>query len=143
MRKMWELTETGTLLFTGLCAYLDIRNREIPAWILGTGTAAAVAVQVLLQGGDWYRCLLGTLTGSIFFLAAKVTEESIGYGDCWMIVILGTMVGVWKLFFLLFVAFAIAAVEGGLGMAGKKWGRKTRIPFIPCLLAGYVGVLWW
>lgn len=67
------------------------------------------------------------------------TQESFGYGDSILILILGILSGGWNLLWILFAAFLIASVYGGIMIARKKYTRKNSFPFIPFLTVAYLG----
>lgn len=57
-------------------------------------------------------------------LLSWFTQESFGYGDSILILILGILSGGWNLLWILFAAFLIASVYGGIMIARKKYTRK-------------------
>ena len=52
---------------------------------------------------------------------------------------LGILSGGWNLLWILFAAFLIASVYGGIMIARKKYTRKNSFPFIPFLTVAYLG----
>lgn len=58
-------------------------------------------------------------------LLSWFTQESFGYGDSILILILGILSGGWNLLWILFAAFLIASVYGGIMIARKKYTRKN------------------
>ena len=72
-------------------------------------------------------------------LCSWFTQESFGYGDSILILILGILSGGWNLLWILFAAFLIASVYGGIMIARKKYTRKNSFPFIPFLTVAYLG----
>lgn len=140
---MWKIAEGAVLVYLACCTREDIRKKEISVRLLGAGTLG-ICLAVLLWNREGIEdSLAGAAAGAFFFLAGKVTRQAIGYGDCWMITLLGLFLGVWKLLVLLLTAFILAALAGGIGMVWKKWDGKKRLPFFPFLLAGYLGVMCW
>ncbi|MEG0590677.1 MAG: prepilin peptidase, partial [Lachnospiraceae bacterium] len=65
----------------------------------------------------------------------------LGYGDSWMILLLGSFLGFWKLLSLLGIAFLLSGGMAALCIGKKKWNRKQALPFIPFLAVGYMMVL--
>lgn len=136
---MRQIIEIAALLYLAAGSVYDIKKRVIPAWFLAAGTAGALAYAMVLEREGWYLWMAGGAAGLVFVAAGRLTEESIGYGDGWMIGNLGIFCGIWKLSCLLFLAFTGAAVTAGIGMLWKKWPKEKRIPLFPFLLAGYAG----
>ena len=140
---MWKVAEAVVLIGLGAAAIWDVRKRCVPAAGLLAGTIAVIAFQIGFGKTEWYLCAFGALCGGMFLLISRYSDEEIGYGDSWMIFNLGMFLGLWRLMAVLLLAFLGAAVAAVCGVAGGKWNRKTTIPFLPFLLAGYVGVLLW
>lgn len=141
MRKIIELMILPYLVVGSI---YDLKRQMIPVWYLALGTVGALCSSIYFESDGWYIWAAGGAAGVLFLIAAKMTKESIGYGDGWMITNLGIYCGIWKLSFLLFFTFAGAALAAGIGMFWKKWSRKKRIPLYPFLILGYIGgmVLW-
>lgn len=131
------------LIFLMAASVWDILKRKIPVIYLIAGTITALFALILSSEIVWGEILLGGITGIAFFLLSKYTKESIGYGDSWMIFILGITVGVWKLMVILGIAFLAAIIAAGIGIMERKITKKSRIPFYPFLLIGYLGVWRW
>lgn len=83
--------------------------------------------------------IAGGLCGGVFLFFSWFTQESFGYGDSILILILGILSGGWNLLWILFAAFLIASVYGGIMIARKKYTRKNSFPFIPFLTVAYLG----
>lgn len=84
--------------------------------------------------------LAGIIVGGVFLGISFLSRESIGYGDSWVIFLLGVQLGCEWLIELLWIA-----VAGLFFYAVWKWikgeaDKNTRIPFFPFLLAGYLFV---
>lgn len=129
----------GIYLMVG--AVCDLWKQKIPVIYLLTGAGVAIVEAIVQCEKIWEIKVGGAGIGVIFLLIAKFTKEQIGYGDGWMVLILGIYLGIWELLQLLCVGFALCFVLSCVGIACKKMTRRTRIPFYPFLLAGYIGVM--
>jgi len=137
---MWKLGMGIYLLLGTIC---DLVKREIfSAYLIG-GTAFAVLYQIFNCGNNWYVSICGALIGVGFLLLSKFTDEQIGYGDSWMILNLGIYLGIWKLIVLLGIVFGVSFIFSCTGLVCGKLKRRTRIPFYPFLMIGYIGVMIW
>lgn len=131
---------------TGLCvlflfSYIDIRLRKVPVWLLYlTGTVALIYQGMFLEMELWLL-LGGTGIGVFFLFVSKITEEGIGYGDSWGILILGMYLGLWELIGILLTGFFLLAVFSGVVFLRKKMPGKSTLPFYPFLTGGYLTVL--
>lgn len=69
------------------------------------------------------------------------TREAVGYGDVWIITLLGIYLGIWDTVTLVCIAFFFSSIAAVGCLVWKKFRRDTRIPFVPFLTAAYVGVV--
>lgn len=139
---MRDIAKIVILIYLSIGAIMDVRAKQVPAGYLLAGSCTAILFQVSGRM-SWYLWGLGIATGAMFLLFSKCSKESIGYGDSWMILNLGMLLGVWELSAVLGAAFLCSAAAAVIGTALGKWNRKTRIPFYPFLAAGYFGVMLW
>ena len=79
--------------------------------------------------------------GILFFIVSKVTKEAIGYGDSWLILLLGLYLGASKVLQLLFAASLGAAVVSLFYLWKYHWKRNATLPFVPFLVLAYLGVM--
>ena len=124
-----------------VCGIFDWRKKEIPVVLL-IGMSIVTIVFFACAGRDmlWSRVAGGGL-GLLLFALGKWSKEAIGYGDCWIILLLGIYVGLWGVCQVLFVAFAIAGVTALFCLWFRRWNRKMTLPFIPFLVFSYLGVV--
>ena len=83
--------------------------------------------------------ILGAVTGVLFLLLSKLTEEAFGYGDSILIFITGIFIGFWNLITVLFIAFFLAGGFSIFMLLKMKFHRKSKFPFIPFIMAAYAG----
>lgn len=128
-------------LFAGL-ACMDVVKRRVPCWLVESvmGVAVYMACAAKRSFLDYAGVLL---LGGIFFALSLWSKEAVGLGDAWGILAVLLAKGFFEGLAALLTAFLLAALWSmGILFAGKI--RKTcgcgekRIPFLPCLLAGYV-----
>ena len=75
----------------------------------------------------------------IFFFFFIITEGAVGMGDGWLIMALGTVMSAEEFFMMLFLSLICSAVWAGITMIFFHRKGNTEIPFVPFLLAGYLG----
>lgn len=141
---MWEiekLSMIACLCFLAVCTYWDIRRRTLPVVLLREGTLLSVLYVVCSGREYWYLHLAGAGVGLFFLLVSKITKEAIGYGDGWMICILGTFLGISDLLEVLAAAWLLLSMTAMICLVKKKWSRKTAFPLVPFLMTGYVFVV--
>ena len=99
---------------------------------------AAVAHHLIFRDIDLWVLLGGILAGAVFLLISKVTDEEVGYGDSWGILVLGTYMGIWRLLEVLSIAFLLLGAAAGAVLCTKRMSRKCALPFFPFLAGGYI-----
>ena len=116
----------------------DIRRRVVSGVRLIIFLAVAIGVNLIFNYQSVWSMAGGMAVGAAMFLYAAVTKESIGYGDCLVLVCAGSYLGFSRNIRLLLGSFLIAAVAGGIYSLVKHKGIKARIPFIPCILTAFI-----
>lgn len=124
-----------------VCGIRDLRKREIPIWWLIVISVLVTIFVLLLDRTRLMSRLVGGLLGVFFFFVSKCTKEAIGYGDSWLILILGIYLGSFEALQVLFFATVIAAIVALFLLWKKGWRKNISIPFIPYLAVAYLGVV--
>ena len=75
----------------------------------------------------------------LLVLISILTEGAVGMGDGWLLMALGTVLYPEEFFSTLFIGMICSAVWSGIMMMGFCRKGSTEIPFVPFLLAGYLG----
>lgn len=138
---MCKISEGVFLVWLMLCSLSDIRTKEIPIVLLIGMSAALFFFRLLSADRSVGAVACGVMIGGVFFLISKMTGEAIGYGDSWIILLLGAYLGGRELVVLLVAAFGGAGIFSLIGFAVKKQSRTWVIPFVPFLTAAYAGVV--
>jgi leader peptidase (prepilin peptidase)/N-methyltransferase len=147
----WPLTFYYLAIFSLLLviAVYDLKYMEIPMAVLWIGVAITA---VYFLSSDWKSFnlaisildlktisgILGGLVAFIFFfgLAAYSKETWMGYGDAYIGMLAGFIVGWPNIIWALMLSFAIGAlVSIGLIIFHKKT-MKSQVPFAPFLISG-------
>lgn len=119
---------------------MDIRCRMVSRSMLVLGSVL-VSGECLLFGRDQIGLKLGGLVvGALFVAISKVTREGLGYGDSWLLTILGLYLGVWNFMELLLVAWMSVAAAAMVLIAIHKCRRGVTLPMIPFIMLGYMTV---
>ena len=137
------MTEISRFVCFGILAgmsVMDIKVRKIPVLLLVTAIVAAIIYQVLFRTENLMIVIGGMVISVFFFFVSMITEESIGYGDCFGILGLGIYLGLWKLLEVLAGTFFLLICGAMVELFRKKMSRKCALPFFPFLAAGYL--LW-
>lgn len=138
---MEKFSQMSCVLYLCGLSVLDIRRRRLPVYLLVAGVGMAVVYQVFFGKDSWLFSLVGAAVGVLFLGVSKWTEEAFGYGDSILILTLGIYLGVWQQFYLLLIAFLLAAGFSVGALTCRHFKRKTVFPFVPFLGAAYLGML--
>lgn len=101
---------------------------------------SSVILLVAGQFGDVDResALGGVMVGTVILLFAYFSKEAIGTADGVIILVCGAAFGLLETVTFTFFATLYAGVCSMVLLLTKKVGKKSRIPFLPFLLLGYL-----
>lgn len=130
--------------FVVIAAY-DLKYMEIPLILLGVSAAITLAFlffgfhvnEVFWSSQLGLSLFGGAVVGLFFFVLVFVSHETwMGWGDVWLGLVCGMIVGLPAALFMLTLSFASGAVVGiaSLYLGGKN--LKSQIPFAPFLVLG-------
>ena len=101
----------------------DIRKRLYQA------ISRSLTIPEICGGAFLGVCLLGI---------AKVTGESLGYGDGLLFLVTGIYIGGWDNCSLLMTSLILVFVFAIIQILVRKKSAKSEIPFVPFVLSAYV-----
>lgn len=138
---MCEIGDGIMLLLLGLCAWRDCKEKQIPLTLLLIMSGAAVLFAVFCPRESLGAIIGGAFVGALFFLISKLTKQAIGYGDSWLILILGVYLGASLALQLLLLASFMAGVCSLFLLIRNHWNKRIGIPFVPFMFLAYLGVM--
>lgn len=130
--------ELCTVVFMAMNSWLDIRRREI-SLLLTVVYAGCGIIYSILQGRKIQDVLIPAGIGILFLAAGLISRGAIGAGDCWILLALGALLDTETYIRMLCIGFFLAAFWSGILLVIRRKSRKTEIPLVPFLLAGYIG----
>ena len=133
---MW--VEIFLFVFLGICAVYDGIERTIPLVVVWLGIIVAVLLRIEGLAGDetWLTVILSAIPGSAFWLLSFISDERVGYGDGWMLLMIGLFVGLWNCFLILMTALISGSIVALVLLAAGKVSKDYQLPFAPFLLFG-------
>ena len=112
--------------------------------VAATVAFGAVALAYRICAGTGVtEVALGLLPGIGVLLLALVTKESIGIGDGMVVCVVGLFTGIKPVIAVFGMALLLCAVLAMVLLACRRAGKKTELPFLPCLCGGYLLYLLW
>lgn len=133
--ELWrELLVLPTLLWLAL---QDRRHLGV------TRAGLVIASGILLAAGcfqkvGWQQRAGGLAVGLFLLLFAYFSGEAVGFADGIVVSVCGVAFGIYEGVALCFFAALYASVFSFALLLLKRAGRKSRIPFLPFLLLGYL-----
>ena len=124
-------------LAMGFLSVEDIRYKSINI-IAGIALAAAMTGFSFWQGSDAAKMVIGCIPGVVAAVLSGVTHGKLGLGDAIVILAVGIWCGIDKTGLIMMIALVCAALTAAVLLIIKKATRKTALPFIPFIFAGYI-----
>lgn len=119
-------------------ALIDIRKHEINVIIPGGFAILGVVLTIIVRDIPYISVTVGIVEGLLIILISYLTKEQIGHGDGIIIAATGTLLG-WKSNLIMFFsACFMSAIVAVILMIIKKADKKSRIPFVPFLIPGFL-----
>lgn len=115
----------------------DIRTRQISMISVGIFAGIGLVLRMTFDFGSWYHSVAGAGLGCFLLLLAKITEEKIGYGDGWIILVTGIYLGFRYNLLLLTMSLFLSALTSVVLLMLRKVNRKSTMPFVAFIFAGY------
>ena len=116
----------------------DMFKKSVPVALLAAGAVPAVMSFFCGPRPSLTDRLLGLAVGLILLLAAKLSKEMIGYGDAAVFCITGTATGLGMTVVITTVSLFLLLAYSVTMLAKGRLNKKSRIPFLPFIFAGYV-----
>lgn len=138
---MCEIIDGLMLVLLGIASWGDWKRREISVNLLIVMSVFVIGSAFLLKRNSLLSVLGGIAIGLFFVYLSYITEEKIGYGDSWLIGVLGVYLGGTALLELMLIASLAASVCSLVYCACHGWNRNHALPFIPFMMVAFVGVL--
>lgn len=139
MQQMWSQAVVMGMLT--LCTAQDIRKKQIrlnPLLFLGI---LGILLHMLWRIHSIENLLLGMSVGIVLLVVSILTGGKIGAGDAVLLIVTGIYLGLEQNLELFFCGLLMCSVCSLALFVFRKKSRKDSIPFVPFLLAAYMGML--
>lgn len=140
---MWNIEELVLGIWLCILAIEDWRTRSISVkWLAGAGVlVVGVLIMSDMTTMEFWSHVIGGACGGIFLVIGKISHEKLGYGDGWILVILGSYLGIQKFLEIGLGAFLLCFLYGIVEKLRKGGRREEGVPFVPFLFGSYLGVI--
>ena len=137
----WDLV-LGLLV---LISFFDLRYKVLPDAFSYVGMGLVVFGWILGYGTGVSGSVVGALIFAVFFgMQIWISKETwLGWGDLFLGIFLGMLLGYPQTLLGLFLGYLLGAVTGVSLIAGGYMDRKSQIPFAPFLCLGALVALLW
>jgi leader peptidase (prepilin peptidase)/N-methyltransferase len=122
------------LLFAGIA---DIKSLSVSRRFILVFLAVCLVTVFTGKSPSLMSALLGTLVGICVLGISIISDGQIGKGDGYMIAALGLVLGFRGSLVVVCMSSMIMCVIAVVMLILKKGDKKTKLPFIPALFAGY------
>lgn len=139
MQQMWNQAAVMSMLT--LCSAEDIKKKQIrlhPVLLFGI---LGIILHMLFRMQSIENMLLGMSVGVTLLVLSKLTGGRIGAGDAVLLIVTGIYLGFEQNMQLFFSGLLLSGIWALGVLVLKKKSRKDSMPFIPFLLAAYMGML--
>lgn len=120
------------------CTITDLKSKTIPIWWTVVFGISAMIYQIFWKKQKLETILFSMIIGVTLLVAAKISNQRIGYGDGIIFLILGLWIGFWDGISLLFFSLILSSIISVYLIIVRRKGRDYRIPFIPFVTAAYI-----
>lgn len=137
---MIYITYIVTFIILVFYSVLDIKYREIPAWLLYAGTAVVfalgIASRVIIKADIIGYVIISSAIYGVICLMARSLQKWVGEADFDVIYLIYLAIGARNMCLFSFSMFALSGVMYAW-LAVRKSDRDRRLPLIPVLTAAY------
>ena len=127
----------GILL--GITGLLDWRKKYVPLWMTALICVLAVILKIIMMQENILEDIAGGIFLGVLLLGiSKVTGDSIGEGDAFILLGIGIYMGALEAVSVLLYGLLGCACAGVIFIVLKRKKWKDQLAFIPFLFAGYV-----
>lgn len=120
--------------------FFDVKYKKVPVILTTIGGIIGVII-LLIQQGLNTEVFWALLPGCLCMLYSKLSREALGYGDSFMVLIMGLFCSLDQLIILLMIAFGIAGCTALILLVIFHRNKKYEIALFPFLFAAYVVII--
>ncbi|MBO4421423.1 MAG: prepilin peptidase [Lachnospiraceae bacterium] len=127
-------------IYIAVLSLEDLLKKSVPVALLAAGVLF-IPAGLLTEGAESISVadnILGLIPGAMLLVISFVSRGQIGVGDGGLVMMLGASLGIETVIRILTAALLLITVFSGIMLVMRKLKRKSTLPFIPFLFAGYI-----
>ena len=130
-------TVTMLLVIFTIC---DMKTRTIWMPLAVLAGSIGILIRMAFPGQNLVHGIFGAAAGLLLLAVSYLSRGGIGRGDCYVLSALGALLGVSGMLEVFVVAVLFAAIWSCILLISRKADRKTKMPFMPFMLAAWAVV---
>lgn len=132
LKKIWVLAALAYF------SYRDIKERQLPGKEMLVFTIVGIPTWAMRIFTDGFFQSFSLIPGILFGTISILSQGDLGIGDAWIILSVGMYLTNGEMLVFLILSMFLSMIWAG-GVFFKKRNKRQELPFLPFLLAGYVG----
>jgi leader peptidase (prepilin peptidase)/N-methyltransferase len=125
----------GIMLF--VAGIVDIRKLMVSRMFILSLLLVCIGAVFTRKNPNIMTALMGTLVGICILGISMLSGEQLGRGDGYVVAAIGLVVGFRGCLVVVCIASVIMSFIAVIMLVMKKGNKKTKLPFIPAIFAGY------
>ena len=134
------LETIGLVFLYGITSFDDIRTRQVQLLEIIVFAVIGIIFNLYDRTNSLASIIGGVLIGVAVLLFSILTNEKIGKGDAYIIMVTGLYLGFMNTLVLLWISSIFAAVIGMIVLRKYDNSMQKELPFVPFLLLGYISI---
>lgn len=130
----------GLVFLYGITSFDDIRTRQVQLLEIIVFAVIGIIFNLYDRTNSLASIIGGVLIGVAVLLFSILTNEKIGKGDAYIIMVTGLYLGFMNTLVLLWISSIFAAVIGMIVLRKYDNSMQKELPFVPFLLLGYISI---
>lgn len=129
------------VLFLTIETIKDIKTQTVGVWELLIFLIIGFILKIFWFQESLCKVILSMLVGVIMLVISYLSREALGYGDGMVVLVTGVLCGIKLTLITICNAFFVMSVLAVYLFIRKGLFYKEKVPFVPCILVGFLGGL--
>ena len=128
----------GLVCLYSLTAFDDLKERQVRVIEIIIFGIIGIFINIFGKSHSIESVIGGVMVGGLVLIFSYLSNEKIGKGDAFLIMVTGLYLGFRETLTLLWISSILAAVIGTIIVKKYKAKEDMELPFVPFLLIGYL-----